>query len=294
MVILMICSSCPRKCGVDRSKNKGFCGVGDSFVVARAAAHMWEEPCISGKNGSGTVFFSGCNLRCAYCQNFEISHGCFGKQISDKNLTEIFDRLIESGVHNINLVNPTHYAQRLARVLSKYHCTVPVVYNSSGYESVETLKMLEGLVDVYLPDLKYIQSDRAEKYSRAPDYFTHASKAIIEMKRQMPQNIFDDNGIMKRGMIVRHLVLPKNTNQSLKILDWISENLGNETIISLMAQYTPCGQLEKIPELQRKITKREYDKVLSYLEKLGFENAFIQQLDAADRQFTPPFDLTGI
>lgn len=290
----MKCNSCPRKCGVDRIESKGFCGVGENFVVARASKHMWEEPCISGKDGSGTVFFSGCNLRCTYCQNFEISHGCFGKEISEKRLMEIFDELIESGVNNINLVNPTHYAEKLARVLEKYKSSVPVVYNSSGYESVETLKKLEGLVDVYLPDLKYVSSERSKKYSLAGDYFENASKAIFEMKRQVPQDIFDEKGIMKKGVIIRHLILPKNTNQSVEIFRFIKENFGAKTYVSLMAQYTPCGKIEDFPELQRKITRREYEKVVSFLEEEGFENAFVQLLDSANEEFIPAFDLTGV
>lgn len=290
----MVCTICPRKCSVDRSEKHGFCGVGENFVVARAAKHMWEEPCISGKNGSGTVFFSGCNLRCVYCQNFEISHGCFGKEITDEQLMGIFDRLIADGAHNINLVNPTHYAVRLAKVLKKYHSSVPVVYNSSGYESVETLKMLEGLVDVYLPDFKYISDERAKKYSAAADYPEKAKQAIAEMLRQQPDAIFDENGIIQKGVIIRHLILPKNTNQSLKVLDYIKETFTNKTIVSLMAQYTPCGKIDSFSELQRKITEREYEKVVSYLEQLGFENAYIQQRESADKEYIPQFDLTGV
>lgn len=290
----MVCTICPRKCGVDRSEKNGFCGVGENFVVARAAKHMWEEPCISGKNGSGTVFFSGCNLRCVYCQNFEISHGCFGQEITDEQLMKIFDRLIADGAHNINLVNPTHYAARLAKVLQKYHSSVPVVYNSSGYESVETLKRLEGLVDVYLPDFKYISSERAKKYSAAADYPEKAKQAIAEMLRQQPDAVFDENGIIQKGLIIRHLILPKNTNQSLKVLDYIKETFTNKTIVSLMAQYTPCGKIDSFGELQRKITEREYEKVVSYLEQLGFENAYIQQRESADKEYIPQFDLTGV
>lgn len=290
----MKCSICPRHCDADRSVQAGFCGVGENFVVARAAKHMWEEPCISGINGSGTVFFSGCNLRCAYCQNYDISHGCYGKEISEKRLTEIFDELIESGVHNINLVNPTHYAEKIAKVLSRYKCSVPVVYNSSGYESVETLKKLEGLVDIYLPDLKYIRAERAEKYSLAGDYFDCASKAIVEMKRQQSDDLFDENGMMQKGVIVRHLILPKNTNQSIEIFRWIKDNLGENTYVSLMAQYTPCGEIEKLPELQRKITEREYEKVAAFLEDEGFSNAFVQLHQSADEEYIPLFDLTGV
>lgn len=290
----MNCFSCPRKCGADRKQSVGFCGVGEEFVVARAAKHFWEEPCISGKDGSGTVFFSGCNLRCTYCQNFEISHGCFGKEISEKRLMQIFDELIENGANNINLVNPTHYAEKLARVLREYKSSVPVVYNSGGYESALTLQKLEGLVDIYLPDLKYISSERSQKYSLAVDYFENASKAIAEMKRQQSEDVFAENGIMQKGVIIRHLILPKNTNQSVEILRWIKENFGTKTYVSLMAQYTPCGKTEAFPELQRKITAREYDKVVSFLEEEGFENAFVQLLESAEKEFIPPFDLTGV
>lgn len=273
--------------------NKGFCSVGEKFVVARAAKHFWEEPCISGTNGSGTVFFSGCNLRCTFCQNYEISHGCYGKEISDNRLMEIFDELIESGAHNINLVNPTHYAERLAKILTEYKSVVPIVYNSSGYESVETLKKLEGLVDIYLPDLKYIDSERAERYSKAADYFEKASAAIDEMKRQQSDDIFE-NGLMKKGVIIRHLILPKNTNKSIAILEYIKEKYGVRTYLSLMAQYTPCGKIDDYPELQRRITEREYNKVVDYLESEGFENAFVQELESASESFIPPFDLEGV
>ncbi|MGN1195822.1 MAG: 4Fe-4S cluster-binding domain-containing protein [Acutalibacteraceae bacterium] len=290
----LICNMCPRSCSADRKSSVGFCGVPQEFVVARAAKHYWEEPCISGKNGSGTVFFSGCNLRCVYCQNFEISHNCFGKAISEKRLMEIFDSLIEAGAHNINLVNPTHYAFQLAKVLKEYKSPVPIVYNSSGYESVQTLKRLEGLVDVYLPDLKYITADRAGKYSAASDYFEKASAAITEMRRQIPNDVFSSDGLLLKGLIIRHLILPMNTNRSLEIFSWIKETFGEKTLVSLMAQYTPCGKIENYPELQRKITEREYEKVLNFLEKEGFENAFVQQRTAANEEFIPDFDLTGV
>lgn len=290
----MICNMCPRKCSADRKNSVGFCGVPQDFVIARAALHHWEEPCISGKNGSGTVFFSGCNLRCVYCQNYPISHGCFGTRISDKRLTEIFDSLIEQGAENINLVNPTHYALQLARVLKDYKSPVPVVYNSSGYESVETLKRLEGLIDIYLPDLKYITADRAQKYSAAADYFEKASAAIAEMRRQVPEDVVSPDGKLLKGLIIRHLILPMNTNRSIEIFSWIKKTLGERTLVSLMAQYTPCGEIDAFPELQRRITEREYNKVLSFLEEEGFENAFVQQRTAADSGFIPDFDLTGV
>ena len=289
----MICNACPRKCGVDRSKKSGFCGAGESFVVARAAKHFWEEPPISGTNGSGAVFFSGCNLRCVFCQNFEVSRAKCGKKITDKRLTEIFDSLISEGAHNLNLVTATQYSERLSEILRDYHSTVPVVYNCGGYESLETLRRLEGLVDIYLPDLKFFDPERSMRYCGAADYFETASAAILEMRRQQPEDVFED-GLMKKGLIIRHLVLPKNVNQSRRIFEWIKENLGAKTYISLMAQYTPCGKLESFPELQRKITRREYEKAVCFLEDLGFENVFLQELDSAAEQFIPAFDLTGV
>ncbi len=289
----MICNACPRRCGVDRSKKHGFCGVGENFVVARAAKHFWEEPPISGTNGSGAVFFSGCNLRCVFCQNYELSRAKQGKEITEKKLTEIFDSLISSGAHNLNLVTATQYAERLADVLEKYRSPVPVVYNCGGYESVETIKRLSSVVDVWLPDLKYIDPERSLRYSKAADYFDAASKTILEMRRNQPEDVFE-NGLMKKGLIIRHLVLPKNVNQSRRIFEWIKDNLGAKTYISLMAQYTPCGKLEDFPELQRRITKREYEKAVDCLIELGFENVFLQELDSAQKQYIPDFDLTGV
>lgn len=290
----MKCRLCPRGCNADRINERGYCGVPDEILLARASVHLWEEPPISGTKGSGTVFFSGCSLGCVYCQNYEISHEAKGKAISEERLGEIFRELVSKGVHNINLVNPTHYAHKIIRVLKKEKPTVPVVYNSSGYERVSTLKGLEGLVDVYLPDFKYISPDRSEKYSDAADYFDFASKALLEMKRQCPENIFDSSGIMQKGMIIRHLVLPQNTNQSIKILEWIRDNLGTDTLISLMSQYTPCGEADKYKELTRKITAREYEKVVSAAEEMGFKNIFTQDYASASENFIPDFDFTGV
>lgn len=290
----MECNICPRQCGADRKKHMGYCRMPAEFTLARAGLHFWEEPPISGKNGSGTVFFSGCNLGCVYCQNYEISHGSKGKVITGERLKEIFDELTAQGAHNINLVNPTHYASSLKELLSDYNRQVPFVYNSSGYEEVSTLKSLEGLIDIYLPDLKYIKSEKSLRYSAAEDYFDFASKALCEMKRQCGENIYDSNGIMKKGMIVRHLILPKNTNQSIEILRWIYENLGGDTAVSLMAQYTPYGKIENYPELQRKITQREYDKVLDFALATGFKNIFTQNPSAASENFIPEFDLSGV
>ncbi len=290
----MKCNICPRQCNADRSLKAGFCGVPEEFYLARAAKHFWEEPPVSGTRGSGTVFFSGCNLGCIFCQNYDISHNCKGKKITDERLTEIFDELISDGAHNINLVNPTHYALKLKSILESYQSSVPVVYNSSGYEKTDTLHELKGLIDVYLPDLKYIKGERSLKYSRAENYFEYASKALIEMKKQCPGNIFDSEGIIRKGLIVRHLILPKNTNQSIEILLWIKNNLGEDTTVSLMSQYTPFGKIEGIPELQRKITAREYEKVITAAENMGFRNLYLQESTSASENFIPEFDFTGV
>lgn len=287
----MICSICPRHCNVDRSVNLGFCQSPDNFRVARAALHFWEEPCISGKEGSGTVFFSGCNLKCIFCQNNEISAENKGVEISDDKLISIFENLISQGANNINLVNPTHYAKRLAKVLSRWKSPVPIVYNSSGYEEVETLKALDGLIDIYLPDLKYIRAEKAMRYSKAADYFEKASAALLEMRRQVEDKF--DGDIMKSGMIIRHLILPQNTNSSIAVLDFIKSNFPN-TFVSLMAQYTPCGDLSEFPEINRKITKREYEKVVNYAFDNSFDKLFIQELSSADKSFIPKFDFTGV
>ena len=287
----MICSICPRHCNVDRSVNLGFCQSPDNFRVARAALHFWEEPCISGKEGSGTVFFSGCKLKCVFCQNNEISAENKGVEISDDKLISIFENLISQGANNINLVNPTHYAKRLAKVLSRWKSPVPIVYNSSGYEEVETLKALDGLIDIYLPDLKYIRTEKAMRYSKAADYFEKASAALLEMRRQVEDKF--DGDIMKSGMIIRHLILPQNTNSSIAVLDFIKSNFPN-TFVSLMAQYTPCGDLSEFPEINRKITKREYEKVVNYAFDNSFDKLFIQELSSADKSFIPKFDFTGV
>lgn len=283
----MICNQCPRKCNVERSKYTGRCGVGEKFKIARADLHFWEEPCISGKNGSGTVFFSGCNLGCVFCQNYEISHRCIGRDVESDELVRIFEALISKGANNINLVNPTHYARQISEVLKNWSSPVPIVYNSSGYESVETLKLLDGLVDIYLPDFKYIVPEKAKKYSLAEDYPEASMLALAEMKRQVGEGVFE-NGLMKKGMIIRHLVLPSNTNASIKALDYLAENY-RDTYISVMAQYTPCGDLEGFEEINRSLTKREYNKIVDYALSLGLEKIFIQDLSSASESFIPQF-----
>ncbi|MCI7264404.1 MAG: radical SAM protein [Eubacterium coprostanoligenes] len=289
----MICNACPRGCNVDRQNTLGYCKSPEKFKLARASLHYWEEPCISGKNGSGAIFFSGCNLGCVFCQNYEISHGCKGVEVSDDKLIDIMKRLVDEGANNINFVNPTHYSLQLLRVLEKYKPPVPIVYNTSGYDSVETLKMLDGAVDIYLPDFKYIRPEKALKYSKAEDYPQVAEEALAEMKRQVGEDVFDENGIMQRGMIIRHLVLPSNTNSSISALDYLAENFG-DTYISVMAQYVPCGDLTEYKEINRPLTQREYDKVVNHIFDLGLQKIFVQELEAASDEFIPDFDFTGV
>lgn len=290
---MYICNQCPRKCNIDRDSKTGICGVNSEYKIARAAFHYWEEPCISGEKGSGTVFFSGCSLKCVFCQNSVISDGCFGKEISEERLIEIFKELEDSGADNINLVSPTQYALQLADTLSKYKPGIPVVYNTGGYDSVESLKALDGLIDIYLTDMKYVSPSVSKKYSRAENYFEVCSKAVLEMRRQQPEDIFE-NGLIKKGMIIRHLVLPGNISQGMKMLDWVDENLSNQTIISLMGQYMPCAKAADYPTINRKISKREYDTVILHAEKLGFDNVYIQELDSSSQEYIPDFDLTGV
>ncbi len=288
----MICSICPRKCGIERKNANGFCRTSEDFKIARAALHFWEEPCISGKSGSGTVFFSGCNLKCVYCQNYEISRDNKGIEISCDRLVEIFENLVSLGAENINLVNPTHFAPMLAEVLEEWKSPVPIVYNSSGYESVETLRRLDGLIDIYLPDFKYIRNDKAERYSRAADYPEIAKAALEEMYRQTGKAVFD-GAMMKKGMIIRHLILPQNTNSSLRIIDYISNHFEG-AYLSLMAQYIPCTNLENYQEINRTITKREYNKVVDYALSKGLEKLFVQELSSADDKYIPLFDFSGV
>ncbi len=289
----MTCNACPRNCNVDREKALGYCKSSNKFKLARAALHFWEEPCISGENGSGAIFFSGCNLGCVFCQNFDISHNCKGVEVSDERLIDIMKRLVDKGANNINLVNPTHYSTQLLRVFEKYRPPVPIVFNTSGYDSVETLKSFDGIVDVYLPDFKYIRSDKAQKYSKAEDYPQIAEAALREMKRQVGDDAFNDDGIMQKGMIIRHLVLPSNTNASIEALDYLAENF-SDTYISVMAQYVPCGDLSNYKEINRPLTQREYNKVVNHIFDLGLEKIFVQELEAASDEFIPDFDFTGV
>ena len=289
----LICNLCPRRCGALRGETgAGCCGMGVQPRIARAAPHFDEEPVISGTRGSGAVFFSGCSLQCCFCQNFELSHHGFGKTVSVERLREIYFELIAQGVHNINLVNPTHFAHAV-RASLEGGLPVPVVWNSGGYERVETLRAMEGLVQVYLPDLKYISPRSAGRYSGAEDYFEYAAPALREMLRQTGPVELDEDGLIRRGVIVRHLILPGCAEESVQILDFIHDELPG-VWVSLMAQYLPFGEAAGVDELGRRLTQEEYDRVADHLIELGLEDGFIQELSSSDEQYIPKFDLTGV
>ena len=291
------CSLCPRNCFVDRSVKKGFCKSSNKIKVARAALHYWEEPCISGVEGSGTVFFSGCNLNCCFCQNYNISNDCFGKEISVERLGEIFLELQDKGANNINLVTAVQYVPSIIEALDKvkHKLHIPIVYNNGGYESVETLELLKDYVYIYLPDIKYFNPEISKKYSKAEDYFERASKAVIKMIDNVGELKFNDEGIMQRGVIVRHMVLPSCYKDSVKILNWINENLPKDKfLISLMSQYTPFYKAEKYPEINRRVTTFEYNKVVDEALKLGLDKGYLQEKTSAKEEYTPPFDLEGV
>lgn len=267
--------------------------MGEKPVLARAALHFDEEPCISGTRGSGAVFFSGCTLRCAYCQNDQISRGCFGRAVTPQELRAIFERLIAEEAHNINLVTGTQFTQAILEALEE-PLSVPVVWNSSGFETMDTLRQLDGHVQVYLPDLKYIDPEGASRYSRASIYPVCAEKAILEMQKQVGENQFNEEGVMTRGLLIRHLILPGRVQQSKDVLSWIHDYLPEGTWVSLMAQYIPCGAALNMPEINRLITPEEYDEVVDHLFALGMEDGYVQELEAASAKYIPPFDLTGI
>lgn len=296
--MLKECHLCPRNCGVDRlAGQKGFCGVDAGIMVARAALHMWEEPCISGKEGSGAVFFSGCSLGCAFCQNRTISKGQSGKVITVEHLAELFLDLQAQKANNINLVTAGHFLPQVrdALILAKEQgLTIPVVYNSSGYEKAEMLRYLEGLADIYLPDLKYLEADLAGKYSHAKDYPEVAMKALEEMVRQVRTPEFDERGMMKKGVIVRHLLLPGHVRNSKKVLEYLYGTYGDQIYISLMNQYTPMPAMKDDPQLSRKVTDREYDRLLDHAISFGVTNCFIQEGETAKESFIPEFNGEGI
>lgn len=292
---MSLCSICPRNCSADRSSFGGFCRSGNNIKIARAALHLWEEPIISGKNGAGTVFFSGCNLGCVYCQNEKISRGGFGKEVSSKELRGIFEGLIESGAHNIELVTPTHFIPQIKEALYP-KLPVPVIYNCGGYEKVDSLKELEGLIDIYMPDMKYSLSSVAERYSRAPDYPEVNLSAIKEMYRQVGDIKMGDNGLLKRGVLVRHLILPNNLLNTKGVIRSFADLLGEsrKMLFSLMAQYTPCGNLDAFPEINRRITERELISAKKALCRFPEIEGFVQELSSAKSEFIPDFDLSGV
>ena len=298
------CCLCPRECHVNRHASQvGRCGQTGTLMAARASLHFWEEPCISGTNGSGTVFFSGCNLGCVFCQNDNIARGTAGREISMGRLAEIFLELQEKGAHNINLVTPSHFIPQIVQALvtAKNHgLAIPIVYNTGSYEKVDSLRLLDGLVDIYLPDLKYFSSELSARFSNAPDYFSIAAAAIAEMYRQVGTPVFDqkldsvNTPLLRRGVIVRHLLLPGQVRDSKKILRYLHDAYGDNIYISIMSQYTPLPQASGFPELNRRVTPEEYERLLLFAERIGIRNGFRQEGSASEESFIPEFDGRGL
>lgn len=289
------CNLCPYNCNVDRNNQLGMCMSNAKVKIALASLHFYEEPCISGDKGSGTIFFSNCNLKCVYCQNYEISQEYKGKEISVEHLAEIFINQQSKGAHNINLVSPTPYVEDIIeaiKIAKNNGLKIPIVYNTSGYEKVETLKRLEGLIDVYLPDFKYMDDSLALKYSKAPNYTEIVTNAIKEMYRQVGAPVLDENGIIKKGLIIRHLILPNEIENSKKVLKWIEQNLDNKVYVSVMAQYFPCYKAKNMEKLNRKLTINEYEEVEDYLYSLNLENGYIQELGEHEEEYVPIFDFS--
>ncbi len=298
MKVLDSCKLCPRNCGVNRlSGKRGFCGAGEKIRVARAALHYWEEHCISGDIGSGTVFFSYCTLKCVFCQNYNISQCSWGKEITIDRLSEIFIELQEKGALNINLVTPTHYVPQIIeaiKIAKIKGLNLPIIYNSSGYEKVETIRLLKGYIDVYLPDMKYFETKYSIKYSRAKDYFSYASEAINEMVNQVGEVKFDDNGIIQRGVIIRHLMLPGLLFDSKKIIDYIYNTYGDKVYISIMNQYTPLEHVKEYPELNKPLNQKHYESLIDYALNLGVKNGFVQEEGTDKESFIPLFNFEGV
>lgn len=288
------CKICPHECNINRNEGKiGRCKSKDKVKIALYSTHDFEEPCISGKKGSGTVFFSNCNLNCIFCQNYEISQEGKGKEIEIEELAEIFLKQQKRKVENINLVTPTSYVPQIIeaiKIAKNKGLNIPIVYNTNGYEKVETLRMLEGYIDIYLPDLKYYYNELAKKYSKIDNYFEIATKALKEMQRQVESPIFYENGIMKKGMLIRHLVLPNNIENSKKVLKWIKENMEDDTYISIMAQYFPTYKAKGNNELNRKLTKTEWEEIEKYIEKLEIKNGYIQELGDHEEEYVPKWE----
>lgn len=292
------CSLCPRMCGTDRAAGqKGFCGGGNLVRVARAALHYWEEPCISGESGSGTVFFSGCTMRCVFCQNKEISRGEAGKEITIERLAEIYLELAAKGANNINLVTPMHYAPQITAALDiarKNGLTLPIVWNTGGWERRESVAAVRDYADIWLSDFKYFDSSLGESLSKAPNYFSVAAAALDQMVKQTCEPVFDENGIMRRGVIVRHLMLPGHLDDTKNVLRFLYENYGDSIWISIMNQYTPMCSDPRFPELSRTVSDEEYNEAIDFACELGIENAFVQEGGTVGESFIPPFDLSGV
>ncbi len=280
------CNLCPNACNADRTASAGVCGVTDEIRIAKYYPHMYEEPVISGDRGSGAVFFCGCSLQCAFCQNYEVSRARRGKIITAKELADIFRKLEDMGVHNVNLVTGTHYADRIAEALDLYRPKIPVVWNTHGYETAETLELIDPYIDIYLPDLKFYGRETAARYCRRADYFEYASKAV---ERMCEKKLVTENGLMKSGTIVRHLVLPENAENTRKILEWFAP-LKDKAYFSLMSQYTPFGKLDNCPELKRRLTPREYKRAVDYALTLGYENLFVQDIKSSGEEYIPSWD----
>lgn len=298
LIELEKCNICPHQCGVNRKNGEiGRCKAKDTVKIALCSVHKFEEPCISGEKGSGTIFFSNCNLNCIYCQNYEISQLGKGKEYTIEELAQMMLKQQEADVQNINLVTPTSYVPQIIeaiKIAKKRGLSIPIVYNTNSYEKIETLKLLEGYVDIYLPDLKYADNKLGEKYSHINNYFEIATKAIIEMKRQVGRKpIFDENGVMQRGIIVRHLVLPNYIENSKNVLKWLKENTNQEEYISIMAQYFPTFHAKQDKDINRKLTKEEWNEIENYIEELGFENGFIQELGEHEEEYVPNWDETN-
>ena len=288
------CKICPHKCGINRTMNVGRCKATDKIKIALYSVHDFEEPCISGKSGSGTIFFSNCNLNCVFCQNYEISQEGKGRFITIEELANIMIIQQEKGVENINLVTPTSYTLQIIeaiKIAKQQGLKIPIVYNTNGYENVETLKLLEGYIDIYLPDLKYYYDDIAKKYSKIDNYFEYATSAIKEMYRQVGQPVLNEEGIMQKGIMIRHLVLPNNIENSKKVLKWIKENIDENVFISVMAQYFPTYKAKEIQEISRKLTQEEFSEIENYLYEIGLENGYIQELGEHEEEYVPKWDL---
>lgn len=287
-----LCNICPRECNINRSKNRGYCGASNKIIVSKAMLHMWEEPFISGEKGSGAVFFSGCNMRCVFCQNHSISSIIKGYELSRKQLAKLFLNLQTLGAHNINLITASHFIDDIVaslKMAKEMGLNIPVVYNSSGYEKLESLKKLDGLIDIYIPDFKYFNSETSKKYSNAPDYPEIAKKAIEEMFRQTGNLIFEDD-LLKKGVIVRHLILPGYSYESKDIIDYLFDKYGHNIFLSIMNQYVPMYKASEYPEIDRRVTEEEYDSVVDFAIDLGVENAFVQDSESQDTSYTPNFD----